>query len=331
MKRAAPVLLGVLGSAVGLYIASRAVAWSALVTHLRAAHWPWVLGGVGFLAVGYVLRTVRWWLLLQGPARRLPWRRTIGPLLASVAVNNVLPLRAGDVLRTVAFERQLGAPAALVLGSVLLERLLDLSALLLWVGLSWAGQPWPGGARAGLVLVAASGGGLVLALGWPGALRHALERAASVAARRAWPRLAGLARGAADCCASWQAVRTVPQLMTLGLLSLLIWACEGAAFAAAAWAVGHSAPGLTAWGVMALGTLSTLLPSTPGYVGTFEAVTRHAWELTGASPEMALSAALLVHAVLWAPITLVGLGWWAASSRRSVPSPKPQRAAGSCA
>jgi uncharacterized membrane protein YbhN (UPF0104 family) len=58
--------------------------------------------------------------------------------------------------------------------------------------------------------------------------------------------------------------------------------------------------------------LATLVPAAPGYVGTFEAgVTLVVHGALGVSRGLALSYAILVHAVLWFPITLVGaIIWW---------------------
>ena len=58
--------------------------------------------------------------------------------------------------------------------------------------------------------------------------------------------------------------------------------------------------------------LATLVPAAPGYVGTFEAgVTLAVTGALGVSRGLALSYAILVHAVLWFPITAAGaFVWW---------------------
>ena len=58
---------------------------------------------------------------------------------------------------------------------------------------------------------------------------------------------------------------------------------------------------------MATGTLATLLPSTPGYVGTFDYFAMLGLTAFGAARDVATAFALSVHAVLWAPTTIVGL------------------------
>jgi len=54
----------------------------------------------------------------------------VWPLLVGVAVNNVVPFRAGDVYRILAFRRQLIAPVVQLIGTLVIDRILDLTVLL---------------------------------------------------------------------------------------------------------------------------------------------------------------------------------------------------------
>ncbi|KPK48900.1 MAG: hypothetical protein AMS22_14540, partial [Thiotrichales bacterium SG8_50] len=54
-------------------------------------------------------------------------------------------------------------------------------------------------------------------------------------------------------------------------------------------------------------TLATLIPSSPGYVGTFDYFAAQGIAAYGAAPEVSVAFALTVHAVLWAPLTAAGL------------------------
>jgi hypothetical protein len=60
------------------------------------------------------------------------------------------------------------------------------------------------------------------------------------------------------------------------------------------------------WFALAMGSLATLLPSTPGYVGTFDYFTLMGLNLYGAEREVAAVFALMVHIILWLPVTLAG-------------------------
>ncbi|HSC81948.1 MAG TPA: lysylphosphatidylglycerol synthase domain-containing protein, partial [Chitinolyticbacter sp.] len=67
-----------------------------------------------------------------------------------------------------------------------------------------------------------------------------------------------------------------------------------------------------------VGTLATLIPSTPGYVGTFDYFTVRAMTALGNGQVVATAYALLVHALLWLPPTLAG-GAYLLATRTRIP------------
>jgi uncharacterized membrane protein YbhN (UPF0104 family) len=55
-----------------------------------------------------------------------------------------------------------------------------------------------------------------------------------------------------------------------------------------------------------VGTLATVIPSTPGYAGTFDFFTARAMTASGNAAAAATAFALLVHVLLWLPPTIAG-------------------------
>jgi uncharacterized membrane protein YbhN (UPF0104 family) len=53
-------------------------------------------------------------------------------------------------------------------------------------------------------------------------------------------------------------------------------------------------------------TLATLLPSSPGYVGTFDYFATLGLTAYGALPSTAAAFAFLTHLMLWIPVTVAG-------------------------
>ena len=97
--------------------------------------------------------------------------------------------------------------------------------------------------------------------------------------------------------------------LSLGLLALsvLAWICEGGVFALVAYGLNFSGDTIAPWFAAATGTLATLIPSSPGYVGTFDFFTMQALIAYGASASVAGAFAVVVHTVLWLPLTIAGL------------------------
>jgi uncharacterized membrane protein YbhN (UPF0104 family) len=97
--------------------------------------------------------------------------------------------------------------------------------------------------------------------------------------------------------------RTMSRLV---MWSLFAWLSEGCVF----WLLALALPSIVApwggWLALPVGTLATLIPSTPGYVGTFDFFTARAMTLVGNATSAATAYALLVHAMVWLPPTLVG-------------------------
>ena len=60
------------------------------------------------------------------------------------------------------------------------------------------------------------------------------------------------------------------------------------------------------WVYVYYSNLFTIVPSGPGYVGTFDAAGIGILSALGVSQGLATSYTLVLHAVLWLPVTLLG-------------------------
>ena len=307
------LVAGLLVTSVCLWLIIQQVDLSRLWVILSSADPSWIVIGLFFLSIAYLLRIVRWWLMLRTIVPTLPLVACAGPFLSSIALNNLLPFRAGDIMRVVGFCRQLTLPASTVLGSLVLERLLDLAAILVMFFVA-VPHATPDGFHAeavatagwlGLVCVIL----IVLTIALPEALARLTENIAARARRGTWKRAGRLAQWVVHFFSSLALMRTRQQIIPLVLLSLGAWCLEGALFAAVAKSVHIDDPGIAPWFALSTGTLGTLLPSTPGYVGTFDYLTMVGFLAYGFAQSLAAACALLVHVVLWVPQTIVGMVW----------------------
>lgn len=109
---------------------------SATNKHLRTARGagPLSLGmldprGIS-LALGYMLRILRWSMMLRSTGARATFSDCCAPFLGSIALNNILPFRLGDVVRALVFPRSMGITRIIATSSLFVERLVDLMTLL---------------------------------------------------------------------------------------------------------------------------------------------------------------------------------------------------------
>ena len=315
-----------------LWLAFGRVDWSAIAAVAVDARPAPLLLGLLALSAGFFVRIVRWWTMLRALEPDLPLRACVRPFLLSLAVNNTMPLRAGDVVRAVGFRDALRSPTMRVVGTLLIERVLDLAVLvtLFFVGL----LAIPRGVipRAFVTTAALLGAGalfavLVLVFA-PTTLRSIVDRMASsdALARRSWtPRLREAAHHLFD---TFSLVQSPARALRLVSLSLLAWMLEGTMYACVAWSLHVGGSPVAPWFAAATGTLATLIPSSPGYVGTFDYFAILGLTAFGAHRVIATAFAMIVHLILWLPVTLVGAAFFVAPGAVRTPGrPSRQRSA----
>jgi glycosyltransferase 2 family protein len=95
-------------------------------------------------------------------------------------------------------------------------------------------------------------------------------------------------------------------MLQLIFYSSLAWLAEGGVFWLVALCLPSMANQSAVWLALPVGTLATVIPSTPGYVGTFDYFTIKAMVFLGNSLVDSTAFAFLVHAVLWLPPTFAG-------------------------
>jgi uncharacterized protein (TIRG00374 family) len=274
----------------------------------RGADRTWIGAALAAFCTGYAARIQRWRLMLRIDNPVLRWRDCAGPLLGSFAANNVLPLRAGDVLRAFAFNARLGAGSGTVVATLFVERLLDLLMVLVLLGTTLAlfGMETSRFAGVGSLVLVALACAILAVLLLPRAFAPLALGAGRAVARIAPGPGGKLLAGIGKSLATLQHLSRGSTMLQLVAWSVLAWSAEGCVFWCAALALPSVAAPLAGWLALPVGTLATLIPSTPGYVGTFDYFTVKAMTEMGNTAAGATAYALLVHMLLWLPPTLAG-------------------------
>lgn len=324
MKGALKFIAGIGLAGLFVWLILRDLDRASLAGAFRDLDPGWLALGFVFWALDYALRVLRWRSMLAVARPDLGFWRCAVPFLGSIAANNVLPFRLGDVLRCIAFSRWLGIDAGTVTATVFAERLLDLLTILVGLGLAILIFA-PGTGAFGLLGLGA--GGLVcvgiVALGLlfiPAGLRP-LVRISVRGAALIGPEVAARLQNFAEPLLATLVILSQGRRMG-GLIatSALIWTFEGAVYWTVAMAIPSMAEPASAWLALPVGTLATLLPSTPGYIGTFDYFAIAAAKVGGNSMTAATVFAVVVHLYFYLPATLFGgisLGVWHARRKRA--------------
>jgi glycosyltransferase 2 family protein len=257
----------------------------------------------------YTLRAARWQRILA-PTGWVPFRTLYPPLMIGFMANNVLPARMGEFVRAYSLNRATGISKTLALSTVMLERVFDGLALVAILALLafFGDLPAIGGTiayAAGLLfVVVAAGAWLVIS-------NEALAlRLLRVLTSPLPDTLSGLAEAKAQSFAGGlRSLREPRTLGVIGLLSALIWSVEALSYYLLM--VGfHTAIGAlalpAAFFLTVVINLGIMIPSAPGYVGTFEAAGIAALTPFGVAEESALALTIVSHAVQWLLVTLIG-------------------------
>jgi len=266
--------------------------------------------------VTYLLRALRWQYLLRpiGPTRFWPaFRATVIGFGASA----VLPARAGEVLRPYLLARWEGLSATATFATIILERLLDLVAVLLLFGVFLL--VFDPGLRQmdDGVFRAVRSGGLVAAVGALVALAavfalasrpDAMGRAVLSAGRMLPPHLAErIARLVRRFAEGLAVMRQPGRLLVATALSIPLWVSIAAGIWLVSTAFHITMPFTGSFLVMALLVVGVAVP-TPGAVGGFHLAYRiGVMNFYGAQEDQAVGGGLVLHAISFVPVTITGL------------------------
>ena len=304
------VWLGFAVSILFIWFAFRGQNYDLIWAALRSADYIWLLPALAAYFLGVGVRAVRWNHLLR-PVQNIPARKLFPIVVVGYMGNNVLPFRAGEVVRSYALSARYGVRKSASLATIAIERVFDGLTMLLFMLVASLTIAFTRDLRhlallATLLFALASVGLFVMVL-FP-ALRHRTTSAAvAILPERYGERVEQMADSFFD---GLGILRRRHELLTVALTSILAWLCEASMYALVARAfdldVGPSGILL----VTAVANLATLIPSSPGYVGPFEAGVVLALGALGISREVALSYAVVLHAALYFPVTLLGLFYW---------------------
>ncbi len=238
----------------------------------------------------------------------LTLKQCITPFWGGFALNNVLPLRAGDIVRVAAYRDRLQIDRAHIASTLLVERVYDLLALLLALLVAlliFPAETLHEYVKTFVILpISVATFAILLILVFPKVLQTPLKLAHHLISDR--PRLLIPIRPIETVISGLVEINQKGNSASLIISTIIAWILEGLAFSCVLLSLGIEPAIGAGWMTMAISTLSTLIPSSPGYAGTFDFFAARTLTLIGLEVSQATLAALLIHLVVWAPITLIG-------------------------
>jgi glycosyltransferase 2 family protein len=289
-------LIGLAIGAFFCWLVLRQTSWDSISNVLVRANAGWLCLAMGVYGLSIMVRVVRWRNLLQD-VKLLSWRSVATALSIGYAMNNILPARLGELFRADFAGKRYRISRSAVAGSIVVERVLDGSIVVssLLLGRLFVSD------RAvlnSLILVSGTLFFSIFVILWFASRKFDSSRASrlpqSIATRIRQFRtgLTGMQ--------GWGLARAVG-------ISALVWLLEGFA----QWSILNAVGVAVGWQQMlttiGIINLSTLLPSAPGFVGTYQYAYAYSVELFGYQPAQGVAAATLAQIFLLGSLTVVGL------------------------
>jgi len=266
----------------------------------------WLGPALVAFAAGTAARALRWRVLFA-PERRPPLATVANAMMIGYLYNSILPARAGEAARVVVLTQRSKAPAVEIVGTVVLERLYDVVAILVvfFVAEPWLPRvSWFGAAAlAAAVLAAAiSAAAVVLAIWGDRPLRLLLRPL------RRLPLFSGerLERTVTELAHGLSGLRERRVAFGAFVWTTVAWLLTALAAWLVTLALGLHLPFSCGVLVSVAVGLGMILPSPPAAVGVFEGAALIGLSAFGVSHSTALPCALVLHAVNFVPFIVVG-------------------------
>jgi glycosyltransferase 2 family protein len=311
MRSSWRVWLGFGISLIFIYFALRGQDFNLIVESLRGASYIWLIPALIAYFAGVAVRSFRWSYLLR-PIQNIGPIRLFPIVAIGYMGNNVLPLRAGEVVRSYALSARFRIRKTGALATIAVERIFDGLTMVLFMMVASLSIALTTDLR-NLFMVAtglfiALSAMLIIMVFAPDLRTRLIALAVGLLPDRFGSRVE---RMAGSFIEGLGILRRRQDLLVVAFTSVLAWSLEASMYYFIAEGFNLDLSPSAILMVTAVANLATLIPSSPGYVGPFEAGVMLV--LVGAlsiQREAALSYAVIVHAALYFPITLVGFFFW---------------------
>jgi uncharacterized protein (TIRG00374 family) len=303
--------IGLLISALFLYLAFRRVEFGQMWDALKMANYWYLPPGILILFISHYLRALRWRYLLE-PMRRLDIYSLFISLMIGYGANAVTPAHLGEFLRAYVLSKKRQISMVSAFATIVIERIIDVFTLLLLMCLVIFIHPFPDWVvKSGYIMFVATLG-LFLLLILLKSSNSKREAFIGVLLKPIPERYQHRIKGMIERFLSGIVpLKRWHDYVTVTILSAAIWACYGLAFYFGLEAFDFINSYHLAWYtslvLLVITTISVVVPSSPGYVGTFHFLCQISLAMFGVPASPALSFAVVIHAVTFLPVLALAI------------------------
>ena len=304
----------IIGCLIGLgflYLAGRKVDFSLMWEAFTRVNYWFVLLAIPVVFLSHVLRALRWRYLMD-PIKSLDVAGLFSALLIGYMANILMPAHLGELVRAYVLGKKRGVSASSTFATIVVERIIDVFALLLLMVFAILLYPFPAWInKAGYAMLVGTAGLFVFLILLK---RHFafFERVLKLLFRplpKSWEEK--LAAGIRSFVVGIVPLRRGRDYLVVSILSVVIWGCYGFILHLILHAFDfmgvYHLPWWTSLIVLVVTTIGIVVPSSPGYVGTYHWLCQISLGMFGVPGGPALSFAILTHGVNFLPVLIAGL------------------------
>jgi len=304
--------------AVFLYFFGRSVDWKRIPGYIVNVNVPLFLLLIPGAALHFVTRAARWHVLVAPEKLDVRFRSLVAGNIVGFTVSAVFPGRLGELAKPLYLARKEGLRPGFAVGTVVVERIFDMSTMCLLLGLFLLARPlfagsWPIGAEAGgqLTLWGTAGIGVAAVFLTATLLLYFFRERALLVVGFVLKPLPGKARAAilrvlAEFIDGLKFFQNSGQLALYAFLSLVVWLGIVLFYWVLFFAYHVHVPYFLVVPYVFLTGVGASIP-TPGMVGGFHYFSKLGMVLIlGLDPGLAAGMTLVVHAVQIAVTCVLG-------------------------
>lgn len=310
MKNRYKIFIGVLLSLFFLYLSLRKVDFQQMAEAFAKAHYWYILPAVLVVFLSHWLRALRWKYLLH-PIHSAHSGRLYVALLLGYWANSFLPAHLGEFLRAYILSKKENVSASSVFGTIVIERIIDVFTLLFLMAITLIIFPFPQWVTQSGYITFFIAILLLLTLVFmkkynqksTALLTTLLKPVSESLLEKTLQLLTAFVKGITP-------LKHAVHYIYVSILSILIWACYAfifyLSFRAFDFVDTFSLPWSASLVLLVITTIAVLVPSSPGYVGTYHYLCMLSLAQFSIPNAQALTYAFFVHGVNFLPLLVIG-------------------------
>ncbi|HEX7344881.1 MAG TPA: lysylphosphatidylglycerol synthase transmembrane domain-containing protein [bacterium] len=277
----------------------------------------YIILSVLLLIFSLFFRAQRWRIILQPVSPQIRYWPVYAAMNAGYMINNVLPLRLGEILRAYILGKAENVSKSSVLATIIVERVIDSLAALILLGITLFFFPFPDWIRNGLFYL---GGAIILLVIFLFALLIKTAWTLELLRRMLKPFPQKWTEPVLKAINSFsgglEILRSSHHYIAVLIHTVILQICYIVSVFVILLAFNLMAPEypkiidnplLASVVLLVIITIGISIPSAPGAVGTFHGIVAFGVSLFGVSAEISLGFAIILHLVNYIPLTALGL------------------------